>query len=243
MNAALRLLSWALAVGLIALSMMFIAKGWVGAQYWPLRTLRVQGELVRVDRAQLQTAVLPLAQRGFFAVDLKAVQSAVERVAWVEQVEVRKHWPDVLEVKVREYRPFAHWGEDKILSEHGHLFPKNKLHLPADMPLLDGPEGRVSEVVALYNQAQDQFAKLGGVSAVVIDKRGSWAITLHDGTQLVLGRNDPDNRLARFAPMLPQLLAQDPTRRVVRADLRYTNGFALTWGKVETTTNSNGSNT
>jgi len=35
-------------------------------------------------------------------------------------------------------------------------------------------------------------------------------------------------RLTRFARMLPQLLSQKQLP-LVRADLRYTNGFALTW--------------
>lgn len=243
MNTALRLLGWLLAVTLVALPVVAVVEGWMGAERWPLRTLRVQGEIKRVDRAQLQAAVLPQAQRGFFAVNLGDVQNAVEHVAWVEQVEVRKHWPDVLELQIREYRPFARWGEALVLSEHGHLFPAGKLRLPEGLPQLAGPEARVQEVVALYNQAQDQLAKFGGVQGVAIDKRGSWSITMRDGTQLVLGRNDPDERLARFAPMLAQLLAQDPTRRVLRADLRYTNGFALTWGKVEAQTHTNGSST
>ncbi len=34
----------------------------------------------------------------------------------------------------------------------------------------------------------------------------------------------------RFARLLPQLLARQ-ARTLERADLRYTNGFALTWGE------------
>ena len=60
---------------------------------------------------------------------------------------------------------------------------------------------------------------------------------------VVLGRSDPGARLARFAPMLPQLAAQNPHRRLVRADLRYTNGFALTWAKAVPTPTNHGSNT
>ena len=38
-------------------------------------------------------------------------------------------------------------------------------------------------------------------------------------------------RIARFARLMPQLLAQQ-AQRLVRADLRYTNGFALSWAPV-----------
>ena len=43
------------------------------------------------------------------------------------------------------------------------------------------------------------------------------------------GRGDPQARLARFARQLPKLRDNDP-RVLVRADLRYTNGFTLVWG-------------
>lgn len=243
MKPALRSLAWLLALALLALPVVAVVEGWLGGEHWPLRTLRVQGELARVDRAQLQAAVLPLARRGFFAVDLGAVQGAVDALPWVERAEVRKHWPDVLEVRIVEHRPFARWGATRLLSEHGRLFPVGKLRVPAGLPLLDGPEGRVPEVVALYNQAREQLADAGGVQGVAIDPRGSWTITLADGTRVVLGRSDPGARLARFAPMLPQLAAQHPQRRLVRADLRYTNGFALTWAKAESPSLNHGSNT
>ena len=243
MKPALRSLAWLLALALLALPVVAVVEGWMGGEHWPLRTLRVQGELARVDRAQLLAAVLPHARRGFFAVDLGAIQRTVDALPWVERAEVRKHWPDVLEVRIVEHRPFARWGEQQLLSEHGRLFPVGKLQAPAGLPLLDGPEGRVPEVVALYNQAREQLADAGGVLGVALDRRGSWSITLRDGTRVVLGRNDPGARLARFAPMLPQLAAQNPQRRLVRADLRYTNGFALTWAKAEPNSTNHGSNT
>lgn len=231
MKAVLRPLAWLLAVALVALPVVAVVEGWMGAKHWPLRTLRVSGPLQRVDRAQLQATVMPLAQRGFFAVNLTDVQRAVNALPWVEHAEVRKHWPDVVEVRIREFKPFARWGEQRLLSEHGHLFPAGKLQVPPGLPQLDGPAARVPDVVALYQQAQKQLANVGGVLGVALDKRGSWSVTLKDGTQLVLGRNDPQLRLQRFAAQLPRLTAQDPMRRLQRADLRYTNGFALTWAK------------
>ena len=229
MSAMLRLLGWILALALVALPVVAVVNGWVGAAQFPLRTLRVQGQLQRVDEAQLRATVLPFAQRGFFAVPLDRIRDAVAVLPWVEHADVRKHWPDVLVVAISEHRPFARWGEQQLLSEHGRLFPVGRLQPPPGLPLLDGPEGRVPEVVALYNQARERLATAGGVRGVALDKRGSWSIALADGTEVVLGRNDPESRLERFAPLLPRLAAEHPGQKLVRADLRYTNGFSLTW--------------
>jgi len=229
MSAMLRLLAWILALALVVLPLVALVNGWIGGAQWPLRTLRVQGQLVHVDDARLRATVLPFARRGFFAVELDRIQAAVAALPWVARAEVRKHWPDVLEVRLSEHRPFARWGGERLLSEQGRLFAANTITVPPGLPLLDGPDARVADVVALYNQARERLANAGGVRGVALDPRGSWSITLHDGSEVVLGRSDPLPRLERFAPLLPRLTAQHPGQRLARADLRYTNGFSLLW--------------
>ena len=85
MNAAMRILTWLIALALVALPVVAVVNGWIGADRWPLTRLRVQGELTRVDPAQLQATVLPYAKRGFFAVRLEDAKRAVEQLPWVER--------------------------------------------------------------------------------------------------------------------------------------------------------------
>ena len=144
MNALLRMLAWTLALALVALPVVAAVNGWMGAGHWPLRTLRVHGELQRVDPQRLRATVLPYAAKGFFAVSLGDAQAAVARLPWVERAEVRKRWPDVLEITIVEHRPFAHWGKDRLLSQHGRLFPRQGAPVPDGLPMLDGPDARVA---------------------------------------------------------------------------------------------------
>jgi len=229
MNAMLRLVGWLLAVALVALPVVAVLNGWVGAGHWPLTRLRATGQFERVDAALLRQTLVPYAQRGFFAVRLEDAQAAVAKLPWVETAEVRKRWPDVLEVRVVEHRPFARWGEDRLLSEHGRLFPAKGIAVPAGLPQFAGPESGITEVVALYNESRALFAPLGmDVQVVELDPRGSWTIGLGNGARIVVGRNESRARLGRFVRLLPQLLAQQ-AQVLARADLRYTNGFALSW--------------
>jgi len=229
MNALLRVLAWMLALALVALPVVAVVNGWIGAERWPLQTLRIQGQLQRVDAQQLRAAVLPYARSGFFAVRLADAQAAVAKLPWVEHAEVRKRWPDVIEVRIVEHKPFARWGDRRLLSEHGRLFPVAGIAVPKTLPQLDGPDARVGDVVALYNQSRALFAPAGiGMRGLALDRRGSWSLTLSSGTAVVIGRNDALPRLERFARLLPRLLAQKQ-QPLARADLRYTNGFALDW--------------
>ena len=231
-----RIAAWTLALALVALPVVAVVSGWVGAQRWPLRTLRVNGDLDRVDPARLQATLRPFALRGFFAVRLDDAQAAVAQLPWVEHAEVRKRWPDILEVTVVEHRPFARWGSDRVLSEEGKLFPAEGIALPRALPRLEGPDARVAAVMALYGEARELFAPVGAdVRALRLDRRGSWSLELSDGIDVVVGSREARSRLDRFARLLPRLIAQRGTLArsgpLLRADLRYTNGFALTWGE------------
>lgn len=233
MNAAVRLVAWILAVVLVTLPIVAVLNGWIAAERWPMHRLQVTGEFQQVPDAAIREAVLPHVGGGFFAVRLSDVRSAVAALPWVKEVEVRKRWPDLLEVAIVEHRAFARWGGDRLLSDRGELFEVDPGLMPTGLPELVGPDTQVGEVVALYQQSIERFRPTGvRVRGVSLSARGGWDIVLADGTEVVLGRNDPERRLARFARLLPQLRAGEE-RTLVRADLRYTNGFALVWAEPE----------
>ncbi|KAA2284941.1 cell division protein FtsQ/DivIB [Arenimonas fontis] len=230
MNALLRIAAWSLAIALVAAPVVAVLNGWIGGERWPMRRLAVTGEFRQVDEQAVREAVLPLVRRGFFAVDLDEVRTAVADLPWVKTVQVRKRWPDRLEVSLTEHTPVARWGEGRMLSEAGELFAA-PAGAGAHLPLFEGPEDRIGELMAVFSSARPLFLPLGrSVEVVRMSARGSWSLVLDDGTVLEAGRGDPQPRLARFARMWPQLRKGDP-RPLLRADLRYTNGFAVVWGE------------
>jgi cell division protein FtsQ len=230
MNVFVRLSAWLLAIALVALPVVAVLNGWIAGDRWPMRRLEVSGPFARVSAEQVRVVVLPQVRSGFFAVRMEPIRDAVAALPWVERVEVRKRWPDQLIVALNEYRPFARWGRDKLLSERGELFAAPGNPDLQSLPEFDGPDGSVGDVIALYNQAQPLFAGSGRrVQAVSLSGRGSWSLRLRDGIEVVVGRGDPQPRLRRFARLLPQILAARQNDTLLRADLRYTNGFTLIW--------------
>jgi cell division protein FtsQ len=229
MNAALRIAAWIVAIVLVTLPVVAVLNGWIGGSRWPMRHLAVTGEFRLVSDADVRDAVLPAVRDGFFAVHLQQVRASVQKLPWVRRVDVRKRWPDRLEVLVSEYRPLARWGQAQMLSENGELFPAPTTAVIASLPTFAGPIERRSDLIALYSDAKPLFLGSGlKVTQVMLSARGSWNLRLSDGMEIEVGRNDPELRLQRFARLLPRLRSRD-SRVLVRADLRYTNGFALTW--------------
>ena len=239
MNALLRILAWTLAVCLVVAPIYAVLNGYIGGSRWPMRRLMVTGEFRQVSDARVRRVVLPYVQHGFFAVDLDGLRRELGALPWVKSVEVRKRWPDRLEVTLVEYRPLARWGEQRMLSENGELFPAPK-GLGAKLPLFQGPDARATDMIAFHAQARPLFLGSGlQVSEIDLSARGSWSLKLSDGTQVEVGRNDSQQRLQRFSRLLPRLVAHEP-RTLERADLRYTNGFALVWGAPPPAVNTQG---
>ena len=238
MNAFLRIAGILLAIALIVLPVAAVVNGWIGAERFPLTKLRVASDARHVDDAELQKVLAPFAKQGFFAVRLDDAQIALAKLPWVEEAEVSKKWPDVLEVKIREHRPLALWDDTLLLSERGRLYPRRAMGdaLPKGLPQLGGDARRVAEVLAFYNQSRELFAPLGlGVRELRQDARGSWSLRLSDGAQVLVGRFDAEQRVRRFADLLPKLIAPEG-RALQRADLRYANGFALKWSEATSPT-------
>lgn len=201
---------------------------------FPLRELRVTGNLAHTTRAEIERAAAGFGG-NFFAADLAELRARLERLPWVRRVEVRRHWPDRVEASLEEHVALARWGEQGLLSARGELFPgRLGAEQAAQLPLLAGPAGTEAEVVRRYRRFAEILEPLGEApERVILTERRAWQVRTRGGLQLELGRDrgEPvERRLARFVAAYPATLgrlarAEPREPRVV--DLRYPNGFAL----------------
>ena len=230
MKGTIRLAAWCLAIALVALPVVGLLRGWFAADRWPVTQLTVQAEFKHVTAAEIRTAVLPRLGKGFFALDLDAVQKAVAALPWVESVEARKRWPDTLQLRIYERQPFARWNDRQLISRQGRVFDAPGVDQLTALPGLSGPDARLAEVVSFYADVSKAFAGTHlRINGVALTERGSWSVTTGSGARIVIGdREQAGRRLHRFLDVYPQLIA-GRADGFVYADLRYTNGFAVRW--------------
>ena len=234
MRGAIRLVAWCLAIALVALPIVGVLRGWFAANRWPVTQLTVQAEFKHVSADAIRATVLPRLGKGFFALDLDAVQKAVAALPWVESVEARKRWPDTLILRIYERQPFARWNDKQLISRQGLVFDAPGAGGIDNLPELRGPDARLAEVVSFYAETQRAFGSMHlKISGVSLTERGSWSLTTSNGAQIVLGdRDQAGRRLRRFLDVYPQLMANRPDG-FAYADLRYTNGFAVRWPQTQ----------
>jgi len=98
---------------------------------------------------------------------------------------------------------------------------------------LRGPSGSEKRLLATYRRVGQRLAALGlEVEALIQDSRQAWRIVLSDGMELAFGRQDFEARLERFTKVYPELLASRADA-VAAVDLRYSNGFAIRWRRLD----------
>lgn len=226
---ALRITAWLAALAIIALPLVAAMNGWLASDRWPFRQLSVSGVFRHVSIEQVRAAAAPALKPGFFAVDLEQVRTQVSAITWIEHVEVRKHWPDRIDIFVAEREPIARWGDDQLLSARGDLFSAPGDSTPDDLPHFTGPDAMRLQVRDFFQKAVATLAPTGlAPTGAVLSGRGAWTLPLPNGGAVLLGRDQAAERLERFAAVYSQLSATDASR-LERADLRHENGFALRW--------------
>jgi cell division protein FtsQ len=196
-----------------------------------LKTIVIEGDLERVQRREIIDALQGRLRGTFFTVDLEAVRSLFEGIPWVRHAELRRKWPDCLEVRIEEQVALARWGQGKkaqLVNAQGELFRGES---DSPLPALAGPAGTEGDVARRFLAFRGLLAPLGlEPQQVLLSSRMAWQLKLSNGLTIQLGRDSDrdqvEERLARFVSVFPQTPAMS-RQRFDYVDLRYPNGFAL----------------
>lgn len=194
----------------------------------PIETVKIEGEFDFLNKENLRDKAIPVVNGGFFNVNLPAVRNALVSLPWVEDVSVRRQWPNKLLVRVIEKKPVVLWGENGVISAKGKLFiPAQKPSLK--LPHLSGPEGQHKIMLQELARMQAWLLETGlYIGNMELDARRSWVLKMTTGMELRLGREQMHERLNRFVSVYIETLKLNK-RDIKYIDMRYTNGFAVAW--------------
>jgi cell division protein FtsQ len=195
-----------------------------------LKTIVVDGRLQHVARGDIVAALQGRVTGTIFTVDLEAVRALFEGVSWVRRAQVRRGWPDRLEVRIEEHVALARWGQEsgRLVNTHGELFSGRS---DLALPVFSGPAGSEGEVARRYAVFRGLLAPLAlEPREVALSSRFAWQLRLSNGLTVQLGRDSDkdrvEERLAKFVSVYPQTLGKSESR-LDYVDLRYPNGFSL----------------
>jgi cell division protein FtsQ len=191
---------------------------------FPLCEVRITAQPAQVQRADIEAVVRRELRGNFFTLDLARARRGFESIAWVRKADVRRQWPDRLDVTLEEHVPLARWGTIGLVNTQGEVFDAQ---YEGKLPVFNGPSGAAKEMAIQYAYFRRTLERIGREPVQVnVSARRAWSIRLDGGTALELGRGDTEGRLARFVQNHAQA-ASLLGRRMEYVDLRYANGFAV----------------
>ncbi len=191
---------------------------------FPLREISVTGETGHLTREQVRAVIARELNGNFFTVDLAQVRAGFEKLPWVRKVNVRRSWPDRLEIAMEEHRPLARWGSTALVNAQGEVF---EAAINSVLPVFVGPEGMAPEIVQRFAGFEQAFVPVGReIVEVRVSPRRAWQLKLDDGMVIELGRENLEARIAGFVSAFAQTVARLP-QPPMHVDLRYSNGFAV----------------
>lgn len=189
-----------------------------------LNELRVVGAPGYVTLDQLEAITQRDFRGTFFTLDIVRLRTSFEKLPWVRKADVRRQWPDRVDVVIEEHKPLARWGSDALVNTHGEVF---EAAYDATLPVFVGPTGTAKEIAIQYDVFRRELAAIGREPVHVrLSPRRAWQIRLDNGITLEVGREQVAARLARFLTAYQHTIAP-LGRRADYVDLRYANGFAV----------------
>lgn len=207
---------------------------------FPLKSLVVVNPLEQASRGQIEHAARTALTGNFFTVNLDTARQAFEKLPWVRRAELRRRWPDRLELALEEHVAVARWqrndAEPLLVNSHGELFAAS-FAAEAALPAFSGPEGSAALVLERYRDFAQAVAPLGRkAAAVALTARQAWQLRLDDGVVVEFGRDQTKHplaeRMARFVAYYPAA-RQRLGHLAGVADMRYPNGFAVRARKIQ----------
>lgn len=198
-------------------------------QRFPLRVIEIREPLKWTSNQSITEVASSFMDRGFFRLDVSALQKALSDLPWIASVSVQRVWPDRIILAAQEQIPLARFEEEGVLSTEGRVFYPDRESVPSRLPYFRGPIDRAKEMVQQYFNILEMLSPLGlGISELNLSPEGSWQMVLDNGMTVILGKAALNERMGRFVWVYPNQL-QAETHKIAYLDLRYTNGMAIGW--------------
>lgn len=171
------------------------------------------------------------ATGNFLQADLQNYIDKLQKIGWVDQVDIRRDWKQGLQVKVVPRQAVAKFGSERLVDANGVVFtPADTTDLQAHYWMqLQGENQNATVMMQQVKQISDWFIPLGlKVEEVIVTPRMTWLFRFDNGLRILVDNENTSEKLYRLSVMLQnQLHSQLP--KIQTIDLRYKNGMAITW--------------
>jgi cell division protein FtsQ len=196
---------------------------------FPVNTVKVVASYQQVTRQQLESILAAYVHESFISFPIKKLYSDLMALEWVNDVEIRRNWPGTLKIILKEKQPIALWNQSYLMTDGKLLAHTEQSAIDESLPKLIGPTTQKNNVLQMY-QKLSKLLRNYELQLTLLQLRDNqaWDLSLMNGVQLRLGKQDIEKRVLRFCRAYPVVFAEK-SDQLASVDLRYAHGMAVLW--------------
>ena len=189
---------------------------------YPINEVEITSTSSNYDNEKINDIVLSIQGQDLLSLDLNDIKSNIRSDGWIRDVEIKKSFPDKLEIIIISQEPYAIYNS-KIMMTDGTIIKASLL--PTDLPIIHDHTydslGSMNTMILTDNLLQkldldikkieihNSLIKVFTSTNILISDRNNYEVNLN---RLVLSFKD-----------LQKLFKRD----IKSIDMRYSNGFAI----------------
>ena len=195
----------------------------------PIKTVLIDGDFEYLSRQSVKALIDEHMEDSFIKEDLLSMRNKLMMNPWIDSVLLRREWPDILHVSIKEQRAIARWGDKGFVNFRGDVVLAKNDAMLNYLPLLRSDDSQAKLLMRQY-QFVSELLNEYQLTVLVLERTtvGIWQAELNNGWTLFLGRADINKKLQRLLVALDQeaiLLSS----AIDSIDLRYENGLSVKW--------------
>ncbi len=183
----------------------------------------IKGEL-QAQAYEYDELIEPLLINKYL-LNLSQIKNKLEESPWISNVEVERIFWNRIRVGLEKHDIAMRFGTEGYISSRGILFKPN-LTINSDKPI-----GIVSEteVKQFYSDFTMYQSILEPVKITLFERTSIDELTLDNNINIILGYQNQNERLELFVKSFDKLKKYEKIRTRGIFDMRYPNGFALSY--------------
>ena len=209
-----------------------VSVGWLSTQkdsplYKPIESYKLVLPIKQVTEEEIATTVKPYLGASFWDIPLNKIQADLVHLDWVQSAQVKRKWPNLLYISIKEQTPVARWSDAGLVNRSGEVFFPESIEGFTNLVQLDGELAQSQQVLRNLITLQSQFLNLDFIiKSLKLSTDNVWSIGILDGPSIVLDSLNYEHKLQRFIKAYPKL-DSEMRKSAGIYDLRYSNGFII----------------
>lgn len=198
-------------------------------QTFPIKQIEIYGNVEKQDAAKIQSTISPFLNKNFFTVNVEKIQAVLQKINWIEKVNIQKKWPNRLIIYIIYAYPVATLNDKFFLNSLAEPTLNAQNIKNESLPKLYGNKKDTILMLQNLKKITKNLAEIN-IKVIIINCKDSfdWVVTCDNDMKIHLDTAYGLTRLQQFVKVYNKITNLNHKHPLI-VDLRYNDGLAITW--------------